>query len=315
MIGFETSDDAAVYRLDEDTALLLTVDFFTPIVDDPYDFGRIAAANSLSDIYAMGGRPLTALNLLAFPCSLGAEVVADVLRGGADVCRAAGVLVVGGHTIDDQEPKFGLSVMGTVRPDAVMRNVGARPGDLLVLTKPLGTGVIGTALKRGLEDEMTARPVIESMASLNRAAAEAAAEVGVHAATDVTGFGLLGHAHEMLAGSGCAAELDFDEVPVFDGVLEHAARGVVPGRTADIISYASAFTVWPGHEAPVAQGADTEDLALWRVLCDPQTSGGLLLSVEGAKAPALLHAVRARGAEAALIGRVVEGPAGTISVR
>ena len=168
MVGFETSDDAAVYRLDERTALLLTVDFFTPIVDDPYDFGRITAANSLSDIYAMGGRPLTAMNIVAFPCTLGPEIVADVLRGGGDVCREAGVLVVGGHTIDDKEPKFGLSVLGIADPDRVVRNVGACPGDVLLLTKPLGTGVVGTALKRGLLDEDSAREVIESMAALNR---------------------------------------------------------------------------------------------------------------------------------------------------
>jgi selenide, water dikinase len=315
MVGFETADDAAVYRLDDQTALLLTVDFFTPIVDDPYDFGRIAAANSLSDIYAMGGKPLTAMNLLAFPCSLGPEIVAEVLRGGGAVCREAGALVVGGHTIDDAEPKFGLSVMGVVHPDAVMRNVGAVPGDVLVLTKPLGTGVIGTALKRGLEDEMSARPVIESMATLNRAAAEAAAEVGVHAGTDVTGFGILGHLHEMLEGSACSAVVDFDALPLFDGVLEYAAQGVVPGRTEDVIEYAAAFTRWPGHEAPDAGCADTGDLAMWRVLCDPQTSGGLLLSVAEDKADALLAAIRARAVEPYTIGRVVEGRAGTVTVR
>src|SRR5450830_1224085 len=166
MVGFETADDAAVYVLDDETALLLTVDFFTPIVDDPYDFGRITAANALSDIYAMGGRPLTAMNLVAFPCTLGPDVVAEVMRGGADVCREAGAVVVGGHTIDDKEPKFGLSVMGTVHPSAVVRNVGALPGDVLVLTKPIGTGIIATAIKRGLETEDSARRVIESMALL-----------------------------------------------------------------------------------------------------------------------------------------------------
>jgi selenide,water dikinase len=314
MVGFETADDAAVYRLDADTALLLTVDFFTPIVDDPYDFGRIAAANSLSDIYAMGGRPLTAMNLLAFPCSLGPEIVAEVLRGGADVCRQAGAVVVGGHTIDDKEPKFGLSVMGTAHPDEIMRNAGAVPGDVLVLTKPLGTGVIGTAMKQGLEDEMSARPVIESMAALNRAASEAAMEVGVRAGTDVTGFGILGHLHEMLEASGCAGELDFTALPLFDGVLEYAAQGVVPGRTADVIEYAAAFTSWPGHEAPVGECEDTGDVAAWRVLCDPQTSGGLLLAVEPDKADALLDAIRVRGVEPAVVGHAVDGKAGTILV-
>ena len=315
MIGFETADDAAVYRLDEATARLLTVDFFTPIVDDPYDFGRIAAANALSDIYAMGGRPLTALNLVAFPCSLGPEIVADVLRGGADVCRQAGAVVVGGHTIDDPEPKFGLSVMGVAPPDRVVRNVGARVGDALVLTKPLGTGVVGTALKRGLENETTARAVIESMASLNRGACEAMVEVGVDAATDVTGFGFAGHLHEMLEGSGCAAEIEFASLPIFDGVLEHAAAGVVPGRTADIIAFAAPFMRWPQRPAPLGDGGDPETLALWRVLCDPQTSGGLLVAVPGDRVEALSALMRDGGVAPAVVGRVVEGDAGTITVR
>jgi selenide,water dikinase len=315
MVGFETADDAAVYVLDDATALLLTVDFFTPIVDDPYDFGRITAANALSDIYAMGGRPLTAMNMVAFPCSLGPDVVAEVMRGGADVCREAGAVVVGGHTIDDKEPKFGLSVMGVVHPSRVVRNVGARLGDVLVLTKPLGTGVIGTALKQGRETEDTARAVIESMASLNRAASEAMVEVGVNAGTDVTGFGILGHLHEMVEGSGMAAVLDYASVPLFDKVEEYAAQGVVPGRTADVIAYVRAFTEWPAHPAPAGSDAPVEDLTVWRVLCDPQTSGGLLMSVEEAKADALLDALRRRGVTPALVGSVVEGPAGTITVK
>lgn len=314
MVGFETSDDAAVYRLDEDTALLLTVDFFTPIVDDPYDFGRITAANALSDIYAMGGRPLTAMNLVAFPCSLGPEIVAEVLRGGGDVCREAGAIVVGGHTIDDKEPKFGLSVMGTVRPDRVVRNVGVRPGDVIVLTKPLGTGIIGTALKRGLEDETSARVAIESMATLNRAAAEAMQEVGVSAATDVTGFGVAGHLHEMLEGSGCAGELDFDALPMFAGVREHAAAGVVPGRTADVIAYAAEFVVWAAHPAPLAPDAPIDDLTRWRVLCDPQTSGGLLIAVSPDREEALLQALAARGATGVTVARARAGVAGEIAV-
>jgi selenide,water dikinase len=314
MVGFETSDDAAVYRLDERTALLLTVDFFTPIVDDPYDFGRISAANSLSDIYAMGGRPLTAMNLVAFPCTLGPEIVADVLRGGGDVCREAGVVVVGGHTIDDKEPKFGLSVMGVVDPDRVVRNVGACAGDVLVLTKALGTGVIGTALKRGLEDEDSARPVIESMAALNRDACDAMQEVGVHAATDVTGFGIAGHLHEMLLGSGCAGRLDFGALPLFDGVLEYAAQGVVPGRTAEVIEFAAAFTDWPARPAPIAEDAAIEDLARWRVLCDPQTSGGLLMAVAPDRADALCEALARRGVAAAVIGQAVPGEPGRITV-
>jgi selenide,water dikinase len=314
MVGFETSDDAAVYRLDDDTALLLTVDFFTPIVDDPYDFGRITAANALSDIYAMGGRPLTAMNMVAFPCSLGPEVVAEVLRGGGDVCREAGAIVVGGHTIDDNEPKFGLSVLGIVHPDKVIRNVGAAPGDVLVLTKPLGTGIIGTALKRGLEDETSARTAIESMAALNRLACEAMQEVGVSAATDVTGFGIAGHLHEMLEGSGCAGELSFDALPLLERALEYAAQGVVPGRTADVIAYAAEFMEWDAHPAPLGPDAPAADLVPWRILCDPQTSGGLLIAVPPEKSDRLLQALAARGVLHAVIGRARAGAAGRVHV-
>jgi selenide,water dikinase len=314
MVGFETSDDAAVYRLDDDTALLLTVDFFTPIVDDPYDFGRITAANALSDVYAMGGRPLTAMNMVAFPCSLGPEVVAEVLRGGGDVCREAGAIVVGGHTIDDAEPKFGLSVLGIVAPDRVVRNVGALPGDVLVLTKPLGTGIIGTALKRGLEDAVSARAAIEWMATLNKAACEAMQEVGVHAATDVTGFGIAGHLHEMLEGSGCAGELEFDALPLMEGVLDYAAQGVVPGRTADVIEYAAEFIEWPAHPAPVDPEAPVEHLTCWRLLCDPQTSGGLLIAVAPEKADALMAALGSRGVLHAAIGHARAGGPGRVRV-
>ena len=307
MVGFETSDDAAVYRLSEDMAALLTVDFFTPIVDDPYDFGRITAANALSDIYAMGGRPLAAMNLLAFPCSMGPDVVGEVVRGGAEKVAEAGAVIVGGHTIDDKEPKYGLAVFGTVHPDAVVRNAGAQPCDVLFLTKPVGTGIFGTALKNGLETEETARIVIETMATLNRVAAEAMQEVGVRAATDLTGFGVLGHLHEMLVASGCAAELDLAAVPLFDRALEYAAQGVVPGRTADVIAFAEPFTRW--------ESADF-DAAVWmQVLCDPQTSGGLLMSVPEESAEEMRVALAGRGANASVIGRIVEGEPGTISVR
>ena len=307
MVGFETSDDAAVYRLSDDMAALLTVDFFTPIVDDPYDFGRITAANALSDIYAMGGRPLAAMNLLAFPCSMGADIVGEVVRGGAEKVAEAGAVIVGGHTIDDKEPKYGLAVFGSVHPDAVVRNAGARPGDVLFLTKPVGTGVLGTALKNGLETEETAREVIETMATLNRAAAESMSEVGVRAATDVTGFGLLGHLHEMLAASDCAAELDLATVPTFDRALEYAMQGVIPGRTADVIAFAEPFTVW---ETTVF------DAALWmRVLCDPQTSGGLLMAVPEESAEEMRVSLAGRGVLASVVGRVLEGEPGTIVVR
>jgi len=307
MVGFETSDDAAVYRLSDDMAALLTVDFFTPIVDDPYDFGRITAANALSDIYAMGGRPLAAMNLLAFPCSMGADIVGEVVRGGAEKVAEAGAVIVGGHTIDDNEPKYGLAVFGSVHPDRVVRNAGARPGDVLFLTKPVGTGIFGTALKNGLETEETARVVIETMATLNRDAADAMLEVGVRAATDVTGFGVLGHLHEMLSASGCAGELDLVAVPFFDRALDHAAGGVVPGRTADVIAFAQAFTTW---------AASDFDPAVWmRLVCDPQTSGGLLMSVPEESAEEMRVALEARGVLACALGRVTDGDAGAIVVR
>lgn len=306
MQGFETSDDAAVYRLAPDLAALLTVDFFTPIVDDPYDFGRIAAANSLSDIYAMGGRPLTAMNLLAFPCSLGPDIVGEVVRGGAEKVTEAGAVTVGGHTIDDAEPKFGLSVMGVAHPDAVVRNVGARPGDILFLTKPIGTGVMATAIKRGLETEESARDVIESMAELNRLASEAMVEVGVNAATDVTGFGLLGHLHEMAEASGVSAWLHAEDVPHFERALEYAEQGVIPGRTKDLLAWGRDFIEWHAEE----------NATTWlRLLLDPQTSGGLLIAADPQRADALATALAARGVMAALVGGFSAGEAGRITVR
>ena len=305
ILGFETSDDSAVYRLTDDIAALLTVDFFTPIVDDPYDFGRITAANALSDIYAMGGRPLTAMNLLAFPCSMGADIVGEVVRGGAEKVTEAGAITVGGHTIDDAEPKFGLSVFGVVHPDKVVRNRGALVGDALFLTKPIGTGLIGTALKNGLETEDSARAVIESMAALNRYACEAMVAVGVHAATDVTGFGLLGHLHEMVEASGCAAELDLAAVPVFAAALDYARQGVMPGRTADVVAWADEFSAWEA----------VEDRSLWmNVLCDPQTSGGLLMAVAPERAEALAEELAARGALAARLGTCTAGDVGVVTV-
>ena len=284
---------------------MLTVDFFTPIVDDPYDFGRIAAANSLSDIYAMGGRPLTAMNLLAFPCSLGPDIVGEVVRGGAEKVAEAGAVTVGGHTIDDKEPKFGLSVMGVVHPDRVVRNLGARAGDAIVLTKPIGTGIMGTALRAGHETEDSARDVIESMAALNKAACEAMVEVGVHAATDVTGFGLLGHLHEMAEASGVAARLIAHAVPVFDRVFDYASRGVVPGRTADVIEWVGEFASWSAHT----------DAELWLpVFCDPQTSGGLMMAVAPERLAALVDALDSRGQLAAVIGEFEAGRAGAVEV-
>jgi selenide, water dikinase len=219
LVGTSTADDAGVYRLSDDLALVQTVDFFTPIVDDPYDFGRIAAANALSDVYAMGGRPLTALNLVAFPLErLGPDVLAAILRGGLDVCEEAGVTVAGGHSIDDPEPKFGLAVTGLVHPREVLTNAGGRPADALVLTKPLGVGAISTAWKRGTASPGLLAAAVAVMTELNAAAAEAARDAGAHALTDVTGFGLLGHLHSLALASGVAAEIDAAAVPAIDGV-------------------------------------------------------------------------------------------------
>lgn len=275
MLGFETSDDAAVYRLSDDTAALMTVDFFTPIVDDPYDFGRITAANALSDIYAMGGRPLTALNLLAFPCSLGPDVVGEVVRGGAEIVAQAGAMVVGGHTIDDKEPKYGLSVFGTVHPDHVLLNAGAQSGDMIVITKALGTGLWGTALKRGLADENDAFEAIESMATLNKYAAEALADLHPHACTDITGFGLAGHLHEMSEASGLSAHIELECVPLLEKAYELAEQNVVPGRTQDIVSWASEFLTF----ADDCELSEFERSVWLKILCDPQTSGGLMIAL------------------------------------
>lgn len=302
-MGFDTSDDAAVYRF-ADHALLLTVDFFTPMVDDPYDFGRITAANALSDIYAMGGKPLTAMNLLAFPCAMDADVVAAVLRGGADTCAKAGCVIVGGHTIDDKEPKYGLSVMGVADPDKVVRNIGARPGDVLVLTKRIGVGVMNTTLKQGLETEDSIREVIDSMASLNNAASEAMVEIGVNAGTDVTGFGLAGHLREMAQGSGCAAELFLSQIPIWPAALDYSARRIRPGRTEEVISDLDPVIDWGVADAG------------WKgLLADPQTSGGLLMSVDPERADALMNALSSRGEAAAIIGQMVTGEPGHITIK
>jgi len=254
----------------------------------------------------MGGRPLTAMNLLAFPCSLGPDVVGEVVRGGAEKVREAGAVIVGGHTIDDKEPKFGLSVMGVVHPECVVRNLGALDGDALFLTKPVGTGIMATAIKNGLETEQTARDVIESMAMLNRLACEAMVEVGVRAATDVTGFGLIGHVHEMASASGVSAWLDVAAVPVFDRAFGYAADGVIPGRTNDLLAWAAEFTDWRAEQ----------DAETWlRVLLDPQTSGGLLMAVAPERADALADALASRDVLAARIGGIAAGEAGRISLR
>lgn len=285
-----------MYRLDDERAIVQTVDFFTPIVDDPYDYGRIAAANALSDIYAMGAKPLSALAIAAFPEDLDAAVVGTILRGGIDVAAQAGIDIVGGHTIKDDEPKYGLSVMGIVHPERVLRNDTGRAGDALILTKPLGTGILTTARRSDAIDESALAPAIESMVTLNRAASEVAVKFGVHAMTDVTGFGLLGHLREMLAGLG--ARIDAASVPLLPNALALAARDVVPGGTRK--NLAAALQDGARLDARLPAG-------LAAVLCDAQTSGGLLIAVGRAESESLLGALRAAGVrDASVIGSLTD---------
>jgi selenide,water dikinase len=298
LVGFETSDDAGVYRLRDDLALVQTVDFFTPIVDDPYDFGRIAATNALSDIYAMGATPISALNLVAFSLQdLGGEILLEILRGAADVAQAAGVAILGGHSIEDAEPKFGMAVTGTVHPDEVLTNAGGRSGDRLVLTKPLGAGAVSTAVKRGI----AGAPLDEAVAvmtTLNRDGAAAVRRAGAHALTDVTGFGLLGHLHELALASGLAAEVQAAAVPAINGVLELLDADderAVAGGTRRNRAHAEEFSAF---------AATVPEARRWLV-CDAMTSGGLLAAVPENEADGLPGAV---------IGRLTDGPAGTISV-
>lgn len=305
LVGPETSDDAAVYRLTDELALVLTVDYFTPIVDDPYAFGQIAAANALSDVYAMGGRPIAMLSIVGFPRDrLPLGILGEILKGGAEKGREAGVSVVGGHSIDDHEPKVGYAVAGIVHPARVWKNVGARPGDALVLTKPIGTGIISTAIKRGVAPQAAVDAAIRTMVTLNRAAAEAAAEVRVHAVTDVTGFGLLGHLREMTIGSSVRVRLAAGWVPLLPDVVALAKAGNVPGGTKRNLSGAAGVTRWdPGIPEP-----------LRAVIADAQTSGGLLVATP--EGDALLRALVRHGvSEAVRVGEVVaEDPAGTIEV-
>lgn len=284
---------------------MATVDFFTPIVDDPRDFGRIAAANALSDIYAMGARPLFALNLVAFPrAQLGTGVLEEIVRGGGEIAREAGIAIIGGHSIDDAEPKFGLCVIGEVAPDRIVRNSTARADDVLVLTKPIGTGAISTAIKRGVAEPHAVQAAVESMTTLNRAAAEAMLRAGASAATDVTGFGLLGHLREMARGSRLAAVVRASAVPLLPTALELAERGVLPGGSKRNFDDVADDVRW----------ADAVPEPLRRLLCDAQTSGGLLIAIAPDRAPGLLAELRAAGLTAAEIGRLEEGDAGSIAV-
>ena len=304
LVGFETSDDAAVYRLG-DTALVATVDVFTPIVDDPFAFGQIAAANALSDVYAMGARPLFALSIVCFPVkTLPLEVLGEIMRGGAAKAAEAGIAIVGGHSIDDPEPKFGLSVVGVVDPAKVVRNSTARPGDALYLTKPIGTGVLSQGVKVEKTAPADAAAAIASMAALNRDAAAAMAEVAPSAATDVTGYGLLGHLHEVAHASGVTARVSAQAVPLLSGALALAAAGVIPGGSR---RNAEQFARWVTF-------ADGVSAATRTLLTDAQTSGGLLISVPAERGPALAEALARRGVLAARIGEIEAGEPGKIFV-
>lgn len=303
-MGVEHLDDAGVYRLTDDIALVQTVDFFTPIVDDPFSFGQIAAANALSDVYAMGGKPLTAMNVVAFPIKkMGGSILKEILRGGYSKVQESGALIVGGHSIDDVDIKYGLSVTGVVHPNRILTNARARPGDRLVLTKPLGTGIIATALKEGIASQEAITKITESMATLNRATSEVMVEVGVNACTDITGFGLLGHALEMAMASEVGIVIQSQSVPIFPETEEYASRGMVPGGTGRNRDFSSCRLEISG---PVPHGR-------MDILYDPQTSGGLLISVEGERVKIFLEQLHRRGVQwATIIGEVVEDPKGKI---
>jgi selenide,water dikinase len=298
-VGALTSDDAGVYEMRDDCALVQTVDFFTPIVDDPYTYGQIAAANALSDVYAMGGRPVTAMNLLGVPIEkLSPEVIAEILRGGADKVREAGCALIGGHTIKNPEPIFGLAVTGFVHPKKIMTNANGRAGDLLVLTKPLGTGIVTTAIKRGLAADAIVDSALNAMRQLNTAGAEVAEKGFVRCATDVTGYGLLGHLANICRGSNVGAEILRRDVPVLgDEVFDLIKKGCVPGGTRDNLAAAEAIVRW--GETPDA----------WRiVLSDAQTSGGLLLCVAPSELAAVAAILKTHGALAQVIGQLVVQP-------
>jgi selenide,water dikinase len=307
LVGMERPDDAGVYRIAQDLALILTLDFFTPIVDDPYDFGQIASANALSDVYAMGGRPVLAMNIICFPGKgMDITILQEILKGGYDKMTEAGVLLVGGHSVDDPEIKYGLSVTGTVHPDKVLKNVGGLPGDAVILTKPLGCGVISTAIKADMAGKDAEDKAVRSMKTLNRKSAEIMAGFPVHACTDVTGFGLLGHACEMIEGTGVGMTIYSARVPVFNEALEYARMGLIPGGA------------YRNREFRIKMVDVDNDISdeLSIILFDPQTSGGLLIVLPGIEAEKLLSALHEQGVEeAAIIGKITNTHPGRIVVK
>lgn len=297
IVGFDKSDDAGVYKLSDELALVQTVDFFTPVVDDPYLFGQIAAANSLSDIYAMGGKPLTALNITCYSCSITPEILAEILNGGAQKIKEAGAVLAGGHTVTDKEVKYGLSVTGLVEPSKVITNSGAKAGDVLILTKPLGTGILTTAFKFDLISEEELKEASNVMATLNKTASEEMQKIGVNACTDITGFGIIGHSYEMASGSNVGIELDSSKIMIMDKVIDLIKEKSVPGGA---YSNKEFFEKWVCFKDSV------EDIKKI-VYFDPQTSGGLLISVPEGKAKQLLNNINNNSViKAEIVGKVVE---------
>jgi selenide,water dikinase len=300
IVGLEKADDAGVYKVSDDLALIQTVDFFTPIVDDPYEFGQIAAANALSDVYAMGGIPKTAMNLVAFPLKdMDMSVLRQIIRGGLDKMREAGVVLVGGHSVEDKELKYGLSVTGFIHPDRVLTKKNLRVGDRLILTKPLGTGIINTAIKGGIAPKEITDTVTRLMAALNKNAAEIMEDYPVHACTDITGFGFLGHLAEMVVDSGAGIRIQANRVPILPQTLNYAGMGLVPAgayKNREFFERHVDFTIGV-------------DILIQDILFDPQTSGGLLICVEGNRADDLLQALKEKGIrDAAIVGQVVPEP-------
>ncbi len=304
MVGLDTSDDAAVYQVSADVAVIQTLDFFPPMVDDPFVFGQIAAANALSDVYAMGGRPVLALNIVCFPSCLPTDVLAEILKGGADKVNEAGAVIAGGHSVQDDEPKYGLAVTGLVHPDEMLSNATAAPGDVLVLTKPLGTGIINTAVKGNLADDEAISQAVKYMAMLNATAAQGMIEVGVNACTDITGFGLLGHAAELARASKVALEIWGDKCPVLPGTKELARMGMIPGGAYTNRQYL-------GDDVSIKESVARE---IQDILFDPQTSGGLLISVPEERVDQLLKEMQRRKVPAVAVGTVKPAAQHLISV-
>ncbi|PUU90785.1 selenophosphate synthase [Halanaerobium congolense] len=300
LIGLDKADDAAVYSLTEEIALIQTLDFFTPVVDDPYLFGQIAAANALSDVYAMGGQPILAMNIVGFPSCLEAEILAQILQGGADKVAEAGASLCGGHTVVDEEPKYGLSVTGTVHPDKLLSNSGIKEGDLILLTKPLGTGVMVSAIKGGFTESDENNPAVKSMLTLNNIALKYFDQYQINACTDVTGFGLIGHLLEMSENSSLQLKIDASEIPIFAGVRDFAESGLLP---------AGAYKNRDNYQEFVSE-TGKRDQTLYDLMYDPQTSGGLLISVAEADAAELLIDLYAEGLDVTVIAKAVKGEKG-----